>query len=299
MLAGMALFKRGRGAAPDDERDTELTMLSASDANAVRALVREAFAELGEEVTVHADHVAGGDGTQYGLWNVAASCAAEPRTAWPELVRRHVRTVHAASGAGDDAGVPYVRLYADDQQLAQHPQAAFAPGLVQVLALDQPETVRVMNRETVDRLGGWPALYEQGLDNLRRLPLGTHTVVRPEGGAFHLVEDESVHTASRALVLADVARQAGDDLGGEGGWVLSVPTWHLLMWPAIRDLSAVPSIQGMVQLTLRAFGDAVGSLSPHVYWWDGGAYRQLTSFDGDGVTITADPDLTDVLNRLA
>ncbi|HEU0132438.1 MAG TPA: hypothetical protein VFQ85_15750 [Mycobacteriales bacterium] len=298
----MALFRRGRGAAPDEERDAELTMLSAGDADALRALVREAFAELGDEVTVHADHVAGADGTQYGLWNVAAACAVEPRRGWPELVRRHVRNVHAARTglpAGDDTGVPYVRLYADDPKLTEHPQAAFAPGLVQLLALDQPETVLAMNRETVDRLGGWQTLYEQGLANLRRLPLGTHTVVRPEGGAFHLVEDESVHTASRALVLGDVARQAGDDLAGEGGWVLSVPTRHLLMWHVIRDLTAIPSIQGMAQLTLRAFGDAVGQLSPHVYWWDGSGYRQLTSFDGGTPTITADPDLTDVLNRLA
>ena len=272
--------------------------------------MRGAFAARGLEITVHSGHVEDADGRIFGLHNVSAACHNDPRgpTAWPEVVDAHVGRVLSDMAAPDPLDVlpldelldlVIVRLYEAEgvPHLDTFPNLDFAPGVVQMLALDQPETVHILSADRVQRLGGWPLLYERGLVNLRREATGEPEQVDAGGGAsFSMLADSSVYTASRALLLPDLL--AGQVLDG-AGWLFSAPNRHQLMWHVIRDATVLRALRGMALLTDAGFRDSVGPLSPHVYWWNGTEYRQLTSPGADGqITVQVDHDFQQVLERV-
>lgn len=204
------------------ERDEGLPVLSADDARRVRALVREAFAVRGREVTVHADHVRASSGAVYRLTNVATMCARARKRRWPALVARHVETVLAPrpdlrSVAPDEVlRNVYVHLEADDvpaeADVAQRP---FAAGLLELLAYDMPDAIMMVSEDDTERLGGWDAVRAAGVENLRREPLESVRRMGDESGAhFTFVEGESVHTASHAVLLPELAGTTDADTAG-------------------------------------------------------------------------------------
>jgi hypothetical protein len=292
----MALFRRS--ASPPDPY---LTMLSVADADHLRSIVRTVFAERGTEVTIGPADVVRDDGFRFWLGNVARYCAGNDRSDWPRIVREHIRRTDEASRTPfeESLGKAYVRLYRDGN-LLDNPRVDFAPGLVQALVLDAPESMQVMRRETVERLGGWASVYAAALANLRREPPGRHKVLNvPGGAAVHYVEGKSVYTGSLAIVLADLARQVGDPLPPDAVWVLSVPDRHRLMWHVVRDRTAVFAVTAMARLAHDAFEKVAYELSPHVYWSDGTSYRQLTRPGPDGgVQIVPDDEFTAILKRV-
>ena len=289
----MPLFKRRRAAG---EPDADLPFLDVEQAQRVRALVATTFAELGLEVTVHGDHVEDSSSRQFGLWNVAAACHNDERgpRAWPRVVGEHVRRIVAAMDAPDPFASmterelldgTYVRLY-EHQSVPQpdrYPHAEFAPGLLEMLALDLPESVTVMTHEVVGRLGGYAALRERGLEHLRRVPVDAHEVLSgPDGGRFDVLLGDSVHTGSLALVLPEVWERTTGRPAGPHGWLLAVPNRHQLVWHHIEDAGVIGALNGMATFAALGFADSPGPLSPHVYWWSGTGYQQLTFDDEDG-----------------
>jgi len=307
----VGLFDRGRRPA---QMDADLTFLTVDEARHLRSLVRETFAGRGVEVIVHPGHVASDAGDEYGLWNLAAACHEAPRgrRAWPELVAGHVDRLLARAGRSPFEGLTeqeaergtFARLYqADDDlhdDLGLGPRRVFAPGLVEMSALDLPESVVPYSAEAVERLGGAGRLRAWGLENLRREPVEHLEAVETGGGSFHVLAGASVHTASRALLMPSLAAGLTGHEAGNAGWLLSVPTRHEVLWHVLRDATAVPALQGMVGLTLRCHENAAGQLSPHVYWWSGDGYEQLTSVDDDGgVAVHVSEAFAEVLERLS
>ncbi|KRA32483.1 hypothetical protein ASD81_13045 [Nocardioides sp. Root614] len=270
-----------------------------------------AFAELGLEVVIHPDHAVDDTGRQFGFWNIATQCADERRPEWRRLIREHVRRVVASLDAPDPfegidrdeaASRTFARLYPDDAlpSLEDYPHSQFAPGIVEMLALDLPETVAVFNRENAARLGNWESIRAHGVANLAALPAERlETLDGPGGGRFTALLGDSVYTGSRALLLPGLATQlTGEDVS-DFGWLMSVPNRHQVVWHMIRDSSVITALNGMAHFTVMGFSDSPGPVSPHVYWWDGSGYEQLTRIDGTGaIAIHAGPAFTDVLNTL-
>ena len=167
-----------------------------------------------------------------------------------------------------------------------------------MLALDLPTTVVGYSKEAAERLGGFAALREHGLANLRRLPVEEHERIdAPNGGHVHVVAGDSPFTASRALVLPDLMARVGDTAPAPHGWLLAVPNRNHVCWHAIRDLSVLTSVETLVTLARRG-ADTPGALSEHVFWRAPDGYRRLTRYDGAQVAIEADEDFTAVLNAL-
>lgn len=316
----MALF--GRRRRRDDDRspvqpadpDEALTFLGTEDAQRVRALVRHAFADRGIEVTVYADHVVDDNGRQFGLWNVAAACHQEERgrAAWADVVDLHVGRVLDSMDAPDpfDGLTPdeartrtYARLYERDgiPDLTGFPHREFAPGLVEMIALDLPEAVVVYNDERAAAFGGPDVLRQWGRESLRREPVERHERIDlPDGGWFDVLLGASVYTASRALLMPWLAAEVAGEEAGRHGWLLSVPNRQQVVWHLIRDITVLPSLQAMAGFAAAGFGDSPGPLSPHVYWWDGSGYQQLTRIDDDGaLAIVVEADFQAVLEELA
>ena len=306
------MFRRER--LDESEPDPALPFLTVDGADRVRSLTAVAFAEHGLEVTVHADHVRDSSGRLFGLWNVATVCHQAPRgqSAWPRLVRDHVRRILAGMDGPDPflsltreeaAARTYARIYPVDglpNDLSAYPYEEFAPGLVQLLALDLPDTVRVYQHLQAQLLGGVDYLRAAGITNLRkektqrirRVPAG-------EGGHFNVLDGDSVYTASRALLMPNPLGDTTLRSGSGNGWLLSVPNRHQVCWHLIEDLGVVQSIKGMAVFARLGYNDSAGQLSPHVFWWDGTGYRQLTEFDTDGnITVHAGPEFARLLERL-
>lgn len=296
------------------EADADLPFLTVDDAQRVRALVSASFVQRGMEVVVLGDHVRDASQRQLGLWNVAAACHNDDRgqKAWPQVVDRHVHQILAAMDAPDPfesmadeellAGT-YLRLYEQQSipDAGQYPHATFAPGLLEMLALDLPDSVAVMTHQVVTRLGGYASMRERGLHQLRAVPIDEHEMLDgPGGGQFHVVMGDSVYTGSLALILPEIAHKLTGRDAGPHGRLLSVPNRHQLVWHDIQDAGVIGALQGMATFTPLGFEDSPGPLSPHVYWWSGAEYHQLTCDNDDGSrAIQVEPEFQAVLEAVA
>lgn len=291
--------------------DAALTYFTEVEAREFRSLMREAFAEHGLEVLTHPDHAVDAAGRRFGFWNAGATCRGEPRSMWPSLVRDHVRRVLDDLDAPDpfeglsfdDArGAVYTRLYDPTSlpTLAPYPHRELAPGLVEVLALDLPETVTVFDHDAAAAAGGWDRLHAAGLENLRGLPVEELATVPGDGGSsFTVLLGESVHTGSRAVRMPGLAAEVAQQAVGEHGWLLSVPNRHQVAWHVVRDMSVVGALNAMARFTALGYEGAVGALSPHVYWWDGSRYEQLTRVHDGRIAIHPTERFLAVLEQLA
>jgi len=105
----------------------------------------------------------------------------------------------------------------------------------------------------------------------------------PGGGTFNALLGESVYTASRALLLPSLAVElTGQRVQEQFGWLMSIPNRHQVVWHIIEDNAVINAVNGMARFTALGFADAAGPVSPHVFWWNGTGYEQLTYFREDG-----------------
>lgn len=306
----MGLFSRRR--ADRGLPDEAFPFLRVEQADEVRSLAGRTFAELGIEVTVHQDHVVDSSDRVFGLWNVAAACHHDGRgrSAWPDVVHDHVQRI--LRGIDDDpfeelspedvAARTYLRLWdeASLPDLDSYPHREFAPGIVELPALDLPDSVAIYGREQARRHGGFGALRDHAVRNLSQLPADElEQLEGPRGSSFHFLGGESVYTAGMAVLLPHLATRLVGEEPGPHGWLLSVPNRHQLAWHSVRDTSVFGAVEGMATFASFGYGEAPGPVSPHVYWSDGQGYHQLTQHDGDGqVSIVVPPAFQKVLEEI-
>jgi hypothetical protein len=306
----LGIFKRKSG--DRETLDSDLTFFTYSKANAFRAIAREVFAEMGLEVQVHPGHAVDDSGREFGFWNVGAACYEQPQSTWRGVIGGHLQRVLASFEAPDPFDVmepadvsrrTFARLYdeASIPGIDGYPYREFAPGIVELLALDLPDTVAVLNHENANKFGGWEALQRQGIETLRGLEIEQlETLPTPGGGTFNALLGESVYTGSRALLLPDLATElTGQRVREEFGWLMSVPNRHQVVWHIIEDATVIPALNGMAGFTAMGYADAPGSVSPHVYWWNGTSYEQLTHVREDGgLTVLVSPAFQAVVESI-
>jgi len=309
----MGLFRRRERAGPDGVPDDAFPFFTQEQAARFRALARTTLAEHGVETTIRSDHLLAADGQVYGLGNLAARCHQADRgeREWPEIVANHTRTIVRAMSEPDPLDVcapeevlahTYLRLMPDDFAPDRRSFSYVrdpAPGLAEVLALDRPDTVVLFTDEHVERFG-LAALREAGLANLIAEPIGDHQVLAGmEGAPLHVVMGHSFFTASKALVLRDVLRQTVGDDDAPYGVLVCMPFRHQLAFHVVRDRAVLPAVQSMTTFAPSGYGDGAGPVSPFVYWWRDGEFRQLSHVDdGGGLRVEADEEFGAVLNAV-
>ncbi len=296
-------------------KDSALPFLDVQQASRVRALMRETLAERGLEVTVFKDHLRTDDGREFGLWNVAANCLASGRTEamWRVVVTDHVDKLMSGIGAGDPfegltqeeiMSRTYTRLW-DASSLPggvdAHPHVEFVPGVLEVITLRLPGGVATFNTERVEQFGGWDRLRAQGRLNLpTKTPDQVEMVTTAEGATFFIASGDSTFTASQALLMPGFAEIVQGPVDTSHGWLLSVPNRHEVLWHIIDDpKDAVSALVAMTVYTPKANAATAGPLSPHVFWWSGDSYRQVTGYVENGeITCMLDKDLMRTLDGL-
>ncbi|WP_395292584.1 hypothetical protein ACF9IK_02550 [Kitasatospora hibisci] len=292
---------------PSVQFDPHLTALTVDQADYLRGLVRQFHAGL-PQVVVEGDSLRAPQGTRP-LYNLAELCRrADPRE-WPRLVEHHFRALDGAvdatpQGSDEILRAVVLRLVADD---AFPPAAAasfsyvrpVAAGLLEALALDLPEAVRMLDDPFVAEVG-LERLRTAGRANLLREPVEYDTAQGQTGAAMHIVSGESMFVASKALVLDELARTlTGRELPPEGA-LFTVPSRHYLVFHPLLDARAVDAVNDLAAFGLGAYQDNPGPLSPRLYWWHQGVVTSLTVIDDATRSFSVAPpeELMAILRRL-
>lgn len=315
----MGLFRRRRPERPDGPPvshggppDKDFAFLSQDQGRYLRALVTRAFADRGLEVVLADGSAATSGGGVYGLFNLAAACAAAgAEREWPALVDAHVELVVDLAERPSELDTvslaealprTYLRVVAQDGVPEFCHSRPLTPDLTEVLALDSPESVAVLGQAHVERLGE-AELREAGLMNLLSLPLEETQTLEGAGGArLYSVSGSSVYTASKLLVMADVLRRVlGEDADLRYGVLVCMPDWHGLVFHVIADATVFPAVQTLARTAAAGFGEWPNGVSPHLFWWRDGRLEQITSLDPESgaVRVEVRGELAAVLEAVA
>jgi hypothetical protein len=301
----MGLFNR-KSRDRDEPADETLSELTVSDAQRLRDLVRGCMATAGYEVTVYAGHVEDADGRQFGLGSLARRLADPdlPAKRWPQVVDDHISRLLASVDGPDEFDVPtedllertYLRVY----EAGSLPDADWwtygrevLPGVLELLALDLPDSVATFNDEQVTK-HGLDRLRVAGLRNLRSEQVderATHDGVEILIGSMFM--------ASTVLILRELVLRTTGEAHLPNGVLVAVPFRHQLLYHVPRDAEVVEALNTMAALAAIGYDREVGPISPHVYWWEDGEFHQITQRDDDGrVEVHVQGGFADVLTRL-
>lgn len=290
--------------------DDAFPFLSRDDADHLRRVAADAFARAGRPVTVHDDHVEASDGAVFGLWNLAATChEAGRRSQWPSIVDRHVEqvlTLPDPSALTDEGllDVAMLRAVAPDQIPPEHRDrfrhaVHVADGLLQILVADFPTTVATLSDEDVDRVGR-ERMLAAGRARLVAEPVEHESVDLDDGVRLEVFGGESVYVASKVLVLDDLLRGLHGERGYPDGVLVAVPDRQTLLLHVPVDAGVMSALQTLAGSAARAWATAAGGVSPSVYWWRDGSLTRISRVDGEGgVAVEVNPELGEVLDRLA
>lgn len=258
----------------------------------VRNLVRRSPAFIGMRVVVHDDRVEilEPEELDVGLGPVFEAVADAPSDRWPDLVDDCLERILGALTGGDPAlGGPteqlldrvYVKLRPVDGSPTEWWTYAprVAPDLLQVLALDYPDRIAILNDDQVER-HGYDRLLDAGVDNLcRQLPDECVT----HAGVFVLSGSEYV--ASTVLVLPGVVEAVTGSPDLPYGVLVAMPNDHVLVFHVLRDGAGARYALGEIaRIAADYHEDSPRALSRQVYWWYSGAasLEPVAHHVGDG-----------------
>lgn len=287
--------------------DPYLPILTTEQADRLRSLALERLSRHGVYATLRGK-VLWTDDRRMPLDNLAHLCRSASYERWPQLVDAHFSALdHADRGSGAPArllrGV-YLRLIPDD---CLPPEAAdgfrylrpVAEGLLEAMALDTPDSVRLLDDQDVAR-AGLETLRSAARTNLANEPVEHEAVRGPDGTVIHIVSGASMFVASKALVLAELMWMTLGQEAPEEGVLVTVPSRHQLAFHPITDGGVVNAVNDLAAFGLGAYQDNPGPVSPRLYWWQHGRLTSLTTIDHDSRRFSIAPpeELLTIMKRL-
>ncbi|WP_084127017.1 hypothetical protein [Demequina sp. NBRC 110054] len=306
--------RRERAQEPQQQpQDPELTFLTAEEAHTFRGLVIDAFAAGGLHVRPARGAVIAEDGRAFGLWNLAVACvkaSPDPR-AWGAIVHGHVETLLnpplAAADLSDQdmIGIVHARvlpaaaLSEPGTPLTAEQARPVAEGVVEVLALDFPDSVQMLGG---DALAGRDveALWAAGRARTLATPIEDREDLEVQPGAvLTLLSSESYFFAGRILDMPALLHEVYGPRALPRGVVVGAPHRHGIVLHAVEGAGSVQAISAAAQFVARSSSGAAGALSPHLYWWDGAALHTISRPNGQGgVAVEARGAFADMVGSL-
>jgi hypothetical protein len=190
-----------------------------------------------------------------------------------------------------------VRLYptaALEEAEVAPPTRTLAQGLSEVVVVDTPDSVMVVDTDHLEQLGHSDAeLFALGRDNVRRFEsVGLQHADEPV--ELVVAEGESYFTASWAALLDELV-----EVPPHGALVV-IPSQHALMAHPMRGADAVQAVQVLLGVAHRQFSEAPGPLTPDLYWFHDGELDLLPTVEQDDGQLGFHPTdaFLDVLNQL-
>lgn len=265
-----------------------------------------------DELDIAIDRIDGGvvrlaGGRSLPLLQLAQHCHLSPRERWHDLIHQHLQTMtaHLSELASLTAEAMSmidlrVRLVADNpadrQVFAELCVRPFADGIVEVLAVDVPDAIRLVPRREIDELGwdldeAWSSAWAQ----TEALEQPDEVNVIDVGGA------DVVHIFGHRVFNASLVRQIEDVVGtiGPDGAIVSIPHSHSVLVHVIEDTTVVTALNALIPITRQVHRHGPGSVSPQLYWWRGGELTCIpTYFAPDGVEVYPSPELVEILRSM-
>lgn len=284
-------------------------LLTATQQDRLRQLARRSPAFIGMRVVVHDNHVevTHPESLVLGFESISATLAGAPAGQWPELVDEHFRRI-IALGTGDRSDVegptesvlPHTRLYLTTSTSEAAEVASYgvelAPGLLQVLAFDRPDTIVIMTDEDVRR-HGFDRLYDAGAQNLAgELP---DRFLEAGNGVYYLRGSDYV--SALLLVIPWVIETVTGVADAPYGALVAIPARDQLLFHVLRDenaAGALAALEEIGQLAAECYENSSHQLSSLVYWWRPmpvGALEPVGYHNGVGVVTDYSEDFEDVL----
>ena len=277
----MGMFRRRAPVRPEPDLP-----LSTFQARRLYHLVADAFAEAGVVVEVFGDHAVDERGRAYGLRDLAAACATEPPTAWPEVVRRHVHAQVSPvptladlddttlQGSSVLRLLPAALLPPDWDSSAEH----VTDDLVSVVAIDLGDQALMPPADALRERAPLLPWRQLAADNLRdlahRMPLH-HEQVSPQEApdeGFDVVVGESGLVASLALQLDALLDRLG--LADRGrGVLVGAPYRHQLAIRVVDGPGAASALGHLADYVRSTYAVAPGPVTPLVHWVHEGLWR--------------------------
>ncbi|NHN56097.1 hypothetical protein G9U51_09945 [Calidifontibacter sp. DB0510] len=310
----MSIFRRKRTALPEPDpegpRDEHLPMLSVDEAAAVARLVRERLAMRGREGVVGAGALRLDDGTVLGLHNLATALVGRPYAEWPAAVDRHLRVLmdsfdRSVTTAADPRSV-YVRLRATSDLPAPvtYDPAEPLPGIVAILAVDEPHVVRELLSGDLTEVGGdRDTAYRNAWANLAALPVPAHDTITPDTDApnsmIHVFTAEDFFGASRLVVLPSLLERAMGAAIPPHGVLVAVPNRHLLLVHFPQDESVLLAAHAMIAISRTESSGRPGPISSELFHVTPDLVgTRLSSTTDDGVSFEVTGPVEDMFRSL-
>jgi hypothetical protein len=226
-----------------------------------------------------------------------------PREDWPAVVADHVTTIVTAIEEPLDLSnfdmaryLLRTRIYpaeADNGMLAARP---FAPGLIEAAVVDTPTTVRTV---TKDEMATWPvsgdALFALGRANVRsdgRLQCEEQDA---DGIPVMVLHGWTFYAATHLAWLDEYL-----PIGPQGALV-AVPSRSLIitypLYPGVGLDTVISAAARLHEQAVQGFEEGPGSLSPSLFWWQGGALALLETREDGGALVLPREFLSAVTRR--
>lgn len=242
-------------------------------------------------VVVHDDYVEvrHPEELELGFVSLSANLAAAPVDDWPDIVDDHFRrAIAAATADNSELDGPteavlehvYLRLIpADGIPFPLEYALEVAPGLLQTLAYDRPDSIQVLNDDHVHR-HGMAALHDAGAENLsREVP---DQCLQLDGDVFLL--EGSEYVGSLVLVMPWVTQLVVDEPDPPHGVLVAMPARNLLLFHVIRDFRHAEDALGeMARITEELHDESSHQVSPRVHWWRPGLLESVAHHDANGL----------------
>jgi hypothetical protein len=289
--------------------DEHLTYFTVTEANEFRRLVGRSFAGAGRDVAVYPDHAVDRSGTIFRLWNIGVLCLGATPSEWRDLIDDHVRLVTTPprdlADLSQDELVSGLYLRLAETATVPDPDSvgyarAVAPGLLEVLSVDLPDSVATPSPQELVSRGTIGDLLARARENLRALLADGGLRAQPVGarGRYTAVTSDSVFTASLALLLPETLEHfTGEDDWGRG-ILVAVPFRHQLLYRPIDTADAALALGHMSDAAFLGFYGEAGPLSPDVFWVRNGRWAQVTSSEGGKPRVLRGSGLRDALKGL-
>lgn len=205
-----------------------------------------------------------------GLSNLARIIARYDEDRWPALVEEHFVQLQERLREGpplpptDPERDLIQRLVPRDALPTEWTSGRpdFLPGLLSVPSTTEDGVV-TMYLDPTDFGLTWSEAERHGLANLRRVT--DHVEYLTQDDLRIAAVTGSPYAASRALVLDTVLRESLQTETPSYGVLAALPSRDLLLIHVIEDLSVIPALGLMLNLTARSHSHDPGPLSPDVY----------------------------------
>ncbi len=262
------------------------------------------------EYDVQPDHIRANE-AQYGLLNLAQSCAQHEGSEWPALVAEHFDRIEASAVARDALDEEWKNFANASPHLAVrlwHPESVPAEtlntivhrtdieGTLSVLVLDMPDIVATVLRSQVKN---WQRsedeLFEIALANLKqKSPAPLERFEIEPGLELLFISDGSFLVSGHALCFDDHAEWVGAH-----GALVGFPARDVILAFPINDASCIKVISPMIRVIGNLFNEGPSSISPSLYWFHDEQFTALPhEVEGDTIEFHPPAAFAEMMNAL-